>query len=87
MPAHRHGMVGTSSSPSPGTAFGGMEGVGECVGLGGSWGISQQQDFGLRRKSFVPFVELVRKCAAVPAILCDGRMRNLNQKINLYCAP
>lgn len=36
MPAHCHGMVWTSSSSSPDTAFGGMEGIGECVGLGGN---------------------------------------------------
>lgn len=64
-----------------------LEGIGECVGLGGSWGISQQHNFGLHRKSLVPFIELVKKCATAPGILCAGRMRNLYQKINFHCAP
>lgn len=87
MPAHCHGMVWTSNSPSPGTVFGGVEGVGECVGLGGNWEIFQQHNFGLHARSLVPFMELIKKCAAAPAIPCAGRMGDLYQKINFHCAP
>lgn len=49
--------------------------------------LSQQHDFGLHSKPFVVFMELLRKCIAAPAILNDGRMRNLNQKINFPYTP